>query len=210
MLHQPPQPRTARYPFSPASVSPASSCYIPLHLPIFRSRSWEVGLLLSIQPHTLSLQIQLHLDLPRAHIIMLGLNTTTNMLRQAPKLIRGLSTSAVRNDVSRMILVGRLANTPDVRQTTNGNEYAVYTVATRDPSRPTNDPQNATSSYHRIFAFGDSVNRVRRLFKGSPVYVEADFRVERVHVTEDKISEKIFTNHRMFILPFFLISMISR
>lgn len=178
--------------------------FLVLHsaiFPPFRSRRWEAGSSYVPPCHPFP-RFPTPTDLFTHLTAMLGLNTMTNMLRQAPKLTRGLSTSAVRNDVSRMILVGRLANTPDVRQTANGNEYAVYTVATRDPSRPSSDPQNATSSYHRVFAFGDNVNRVRRLLKGSPVYVEADFRVERVQVAEDKLSEKIFTNHRM---SFFLV-----
>lgn len=125
----------------------------------------------------------------------MSLLRSANLLRRTPPaLARGLSTSAPSMDVSRILLVGRLATHPTVRLSASGSEYAAYTVATRDPSR---GPQDTTTSFHRIFAFGSNADRVRSLQKGAPVYVEADFRVERLTV-EDRTQEKYLVSQRTY------------
>ncbi len=47
------------------------------------------------------------------------------------------STSAVRGDLARMQLVGRIVGPTEIKTAANGSEYALYTVATND-SRPSN------------------------------------------------------------------------
>ncbi|WFC93906.1 ssDNA-binding protein, mitochondrial [Malassezia brasiliensis] len=91
------------------------------------------------------------------------------------------STSAAQ--LARVNIIGRLVGQPEVRETRSGKEYLRYTLATTDPLGPPNEdgtPAQPTSSFHSIFAFGETtVNRLRDLPKGTLMYVEGDFRVTR-------------------------------
>lgn len=83
-----------------------------------------------------------------------------------------------------MNIIGRLVGQPEVRETRSGKEYLRYTVATTDPLGPPNEdgstclrritypaPAQPTSSFHSIFAFGETtVNRLRDLPKGYVVF----------------------------------------
>lgn len=112
---------------------------------------------------------------------------------------RALSTSAAARDISRLTLVGRVVGVSDARSTANGSEFVAYTVATNDPV--INKDQSPTSTFHRIYAFGDrTVERVNKLGKGDLVYVEADLRIERVF-NEDaqQSSERVLTAHRTYL-----------
>lgn len=107
-----------------------------------------------------------------------------------------------------MQLIGRLVADPETRTTRNGKDYAKYTIATNDPLGPPGEngqrPEETSSSFHNIFAFGDNaVERIMRLTKGcvvenstrliydiaketffllhthrTQVFVEADFKVQ--------------------------------
>lgn len=94
-----------------------------------------------------------------------------------------LSTTAVRNDLARMQVLGRLAADPELKSTKNGKDYVRYTVATSDPpTGPAEDGERAptTTSYHRFYVFGErGVERMRNIKKGYRVLVDAEFRVER-------------------------------
>ncbi|EPQ27557.1 uncharacterized protein PFL1_04695 [Pseudozyma flocculosa PF-1] len=97
---------------------------------------------------------------------------------------RALSTSAVRNDLARMQVLGRLAADPEVRSTKNGKDYVRYTVATTDPPAgppaENGEPAQQTTSYHRFYVFGDrGVERMKSIKKGYRVLVDAEFRIER-------------------------------
>ncbi|KAN0064101.1 ssDNA-binding protein, mitochondrial [Thecaphora frezii] len=95
---------------------------------------------------------------------------------------RALSTSAVRNDLARMQVLGRLAADPELKSTKNGKDYVRYTVATSDPSRTVgeNGEPEQTTSYLRIYVFGErGVERMKSIKKGYRVLVDADFRIER-------------------------------
>lgn len=108
---------------------------------------------------------------------------------------RALSTSAAVRDISRLTVVGRVVGVSDARQTANGSEFVAYTVATNDPVIREQEP---TSTFHRIYAFGNSnVERIAKIGKGDLVYVEADLRIERVAPTEDQpATERVLTSHR--------------
>jgi hypothetical protein len=68
------------------------------------------------------------------------------------------------------MLIGRLVAPPEVRESRNGKEYLRYVLATTDPLGPPNEdgtPATPTSSFHSIFAFGETtVNRLRDVPKG--------------------------------------------
>ena len=68
------------------------------------------------------------------------------------------------------MLIGRLVAPPEVRESRNGKEYLRYVLATTDPLGPPSEdatPATPTSSFHSIFAFGETtVNRLRDVPKG--------------------------------------------
>ncbi|CBQ69478.1 conserved hypothetical protein [Sporisorium reilianum SRZ2] len=111
---------------------------------------------------------------------MLGLNTTRQTLVSGARM---LSTSAVRNDLARMQVLGRLAADPELKTTKNGKDYVRYTVATSDPpTGPAEDGERpeTTTSYHRFYVFGErGVDRMKSIKKGYRVLVDAEFRIER-------------------------------
>ncbi|SPO23921.1 uncharacterized protein UTRI_03545_B [Ustilago trichophora] len=112
---------------------------------------------------------------------MLALNSTRQTLSRGARM---LSTSAIRQDLARMQVLGRLAADPELKTTKNGKDYVRYTVATSDPptSGPTEDGERAptTTSYHKFYVFGDrGVERMKNIKKGYRVLVDAEFRIER-------------------------------
>ena len=61
------------------------------------------------------------------------------------------------------MLIGRLVAPPEVRESRNGKEYLRYVLATTEDGTPA----TPTSSFHSIFAFGETtVNRLRDVPKG--------------------------------------------
>lgn len=128
--------------------------------------------------------------------------STSALNLSRPLVARALSTSAVARDISRLTLVGRVVGVSDARSTANGSEFVAYTVATNDPV--VNKDQSPTSTFHRIYAFGDrTVERVNKLGKGDLVYVEADLRIERVFNEEaQQSSERVLTAHRTLFFSF--------
>jgi single-stranded DNA-binding protein len=101
-----------------------------------------------------------------------------------------LSTSAVRNDLARMQVLGRLAADPEIKTTKNGKDYVRYTVATSDPpTGPVEEGERpeTTTSYHRFYVFGDrGVDRMKNIKKGYRVLVDAEFRIERTPAEADQ------------------------
>ncbi|EST09163.1 Primosome PriB/single-strand DNA-binding [Kalmanozyma brasiliensis GHG001] len=129
---------------------------------------------------------------------MLALNSTRQTLFRGA---RTLSTSAVRNDLARMQVLGRLAADPELKSTKNGKDYVRYTVATSDPpTGPAEDGERAptTTSYHRFYVFGDrGVDRMRNIKKGYRVLVDAEFRIERTPAEgEQPARETLLALHR--------------
>ncbi|WFD29377.1 lipoyl synthase [Malassezia sp. CBS 17886] len=104
--------------------------------------------------------------------------------------------------LSRVSLIGRLVAPPEVRESRNGKEYLRYVVATTDPLGPPNEdgsPPAPTSSFHSVFAFGDTtVNRLRDLQKGTLLFVEADFRVTRAPSDSDVPQDQWLVQHRSY------------
>lgn len=115
-----------------------------------------------------------------------------------------LSTSAVRNDLARMQVLGRLAADPELKTTKNGKDYVRYTVATSDPpTGPAEDGERAptTTSYHRFYVFGErGVDRMKNIKKGYRVLVDAEFRIERSPADgEIPAKDTLLALHRKFI-----------
>ncbi|KAF8225412.1 hypothetical protein L208DRAFT_1408491 [Tricholoma matsutake] len=97
--------------------------------------------------------------------------------------VRAFSTSAPRAvDLAKLVLIGRLAVDPQVRQTKSSKEFVTYTVATQNYPPPPPDANGErprpTTTFHRVLSFNDYSNRyLQTLQKGSTVYVEAGFEL---------------------------------
>jgi len=97
--------------------------------------------------------------------------------------IDGLFSSTSRRmvDVAKLTLVGRLAKIPESRQTKNGRDYVVYTVATTNAAGPANAQgvrEDPKTSWHNVLSFSPNVNNyLSGLSKGSLVYVEANYEL---------------------------------
>ncbi|KAK0523091.1 ssDNA-binding protein, mitochondrial [Tilletia horrida] len=112
------------------------------------------------------------------------------------------STSAAAADVARIQLIGRLVADPELKATRSGKDYVSYTVATTDPIGPPAEDgtrPEPTTSFHRIFAFGESsVQRLTKITKGTQVLVDADFRIAKVPATEEGAGprDQLLVQHR--------------
>lgn len=120
---------------------------------------------------------------------------------------QSLSTSAVRSDLARMQVLGRLAADPEVKTTKTGKDYVRYTVATSDP--PTGPAENGefaptTTSYHKFYVFGDrGVDRMKSIKKGYRVLVDAEFRIERSPAEGDlPAKDTLLALHRKYKTAF--------
>ncbi|SNX86367.1 uncharacterized protein MEPE_05076 [Melanopsichium pennsylvanicum] len=131
---------------------------------------------------------------------MFAMNSTSQTLRSGARM---LSTTAMRNDLARMQVLGRLAADPELKTTKNGKDYVRYTVATSDPptSGPTEDGERppTTTSYHKFYVFGErGVERMRNIKKGYRVLVDAEFRIERQPAQQEgeQSKEMLLALHR--------------
>ncbi|KAI0905037.1 nucleic acid-binding protein [Ustulina deusta] len=91
-----------------------------------------------------------------------------------PRLLgatRAFSASA-RRDIAKIILVGNLAATPEIKATSTGREMVEYSVASSDGPR-----DNRHTSWFRVATFveeGPRRDYLTSLPKGSTVYIEGD------------------------------------
>ncbi|CAD6902453.1 unnamed protein product [Tilletia caries] len=147
--------------------------------------------------------------MPRAMLLEIGSLELTRWFAAAASRAASFSTTASAADVARIQLIGRLVADPEVKATRSGKDYVSYTIATSDPIGPPGEDGNRpepTTSYHRIFAFGDnSVQRLIKITKGTQVLVDADFRIQKTPAQEEGQlpREQLLVQHRS-------ISVISR
>ncbi|KAK9383158.1 uncharacterized protein V2V93DRAFT_356943 [Kockiozyma suomiensis] len=98
---------------------------------------------------------------------MIGSSLLRPVARAASASTRSFSSSAARNDLARLSLIGRLGTDIEKQTSANGREYARYTVAVR-PSR------NSETSWYHVVCFDSNLSYlVENYRKGSLVYVEA-------------------------------------
>jgi len=97
-----------------------------------------------------------------------------------------------------MTLIGRIGGTPVTGETKNGNKYTQYKVATTDATPPAKEgeqPREPTTSWHTIFAYGKSAERLADLEKGSLVHVDAHFRIVNEKTESGDFTSKIYATH---------------
>ena len=87
------------------------------------------------------------------------------------------------SDFNRVILLGRIGNELELKQSAQGNPYLKLSVATNN-YRPNAEK---TTSWHRVMVFGTQAeNCVRYLRKGSQVMVEGKLEVRTYTNNEDR------------------------
>jgi len=109
---------------------------------------------------------------------------------------RAFSTSTVRNDMAKVVLIGRVGKTPELRTNRNGKEYVSYSVAT------SNNLPDGTSrtTWHNISSFNSQAQQyLLSVPKGSLVYVEGHFEIREPDLGADPTSPQaqrsIFYRH---------------
>ncbi|KAK4704735.1 single-strand DNA-binding protein, partial [Phenoliferia sp. Uapishka_3] len=116
---------------------------------------------------------------------------------------RAFSTSRTTADYAKISLIGRIGSDPVIKTNKNGKEFLVYKVATSDPYVPAKDggaEPEQTTSWHTIFAYGPSVEKLSNLEKGTLVHVEASFRTVSEKTESGEYTTNIFANHGSSLL----------
>lgn len=75
--------------------------------------------------------------------------------------------------VNKVIIIGRLGNDPELRQTTSGHSVTRFNVATNEYWKSKTGEQNEKTEWHRVVAWG-RLGEVchQHLVKGKQVYIE--------------------------------------
>ncbi|QIV95145.1 single-stranded DNA-binding protein [Allofrancisella frigidaquae] len=80
-----------------------------------------------------------------------------------------------KGTVNKVILLGRLGITPEVRTTQNGTTVATLSLATNDGLG-----ENITTEWHRIVVFGKAAEIIQRYAtKGSQLFIEGRLRTNK-------------------------------
>ncbi|KAG7097237.1 hypothetical protein E1B28_004608 [Marasmius oreades] len=115
---------------------------------------------------------------------------------------RAFSTTSRTGDLAKLTLIGRLGKEPEVKRTKNDMEFITYTVATNSYPPPNEDGERppARTSWHRVLSFGETSNTyLKKLKKGSLVYVEANYELREPEPEADPSSpmgqRQIFLRH---------------
>ncbi|KAF9452148.1 hypothetical protein P691DRAFT_697651 [Macrolepiota fuliginosa MF-IS2] len=93
---------------------------------------------------------------------------------------RAFSTSRpAAADLAKLTLIGRVARDPETRLTKNEKEFLAYTVITTSSTNTNQGERQIVRTFHRVLCFDPShIEFLRRLKKGSKVYVQADYTIK--------------------------------
>lgn len=82
------------------------------------------------------------------------------------------------NSVNRVILIGNLAQDPDIRSTNDGRELANFSLATNEKWKAKDGTPQEKTEYHRIVVFNQGlVNLVKNYVKkGTKLYIEGQLQ----------------------------------
>ncbi|EIM22620.1 nucleic acid-binding protein [Wallemia mellicola] len=107
------------------------------------------------------------------------------MLRNLLPKIQPVVGTRAASTFAKITLCGNIAE-PEIKTGKNGKDYARLPLATSVSVAPAEDgqPQEETN-WHTVFAFGEQVERIRNLRKGSLLYVEADYSLQKYQQDEN-------------------------
>ena len=83
-----------------------------------------------------------------------------------------------RDNVNKVILVGHLGQTPDLRYTAKGNPVLTLSLATNREFKTADGEKKKETAWHKATVWGKRAeNCAKFLTKGSRVYVEGELRM---------------------------------
>lgn len=102
-----------------------------------------------------------------------------------------------KGTVNKVILLGRLGNDPEVRQTQSGTTVATLSLATNEVFK-----EETQTEWHRVVVFGKSADVIQKYCKkGDQLYVEGRIRTNKWQDSsgENRYSTEIIANNFQFI-----------
>jgi len=102
-----------------------------------------------------------------------------------------------KGTVNKIILLGRLGQNPEVRQTQTGTTVATMSLATNDGIG-----DNITTEWHRVVIFGKAAEAIQQYAtKGMQLYIEGRIRTNKWQDKEgnNKYSTEIIANNFQFV-----------
>jgi single-strand DNA-binding protein len=79
--------------------------------------------------------------------------------------------------VNKVILIGHLGKSPEVKQAKNGKDYTFLSIATKEVWKDKNTGEwQERTDWHRVAAWGDLASRCGRLEVGQLLYLEAKLK----------------------------------
>lgn len=102
-----------------------------------------------------------------------------------------------KGTVNKVILLGRLGNDPEVRQTQSGTTVATLSLATNEVFK-----EDTQTEWHRVVVFGKGADVIQKYCKkGDQLYVEGRIRTNKWQDSsgENRYSTEIIANNFQFI-----------
>lgn len=102
-----------------------------------------------------------------------------------------------KGTVNKVILLGRLGQNPEVRQTQSGTTVATMSLATNDGIG-----ENITTEWHRVVIFGKAAEVIQQYAtKGSQLYIEGRIRTNKWQddAGNNRYSTEIIANNFQFV-----------
>jgi single-strand DNA-binding protein len=82
--------------------------------------------------------------------------------------------------LNKAMLIGRVGKDPEVRNTSNGNKVANFTLATHETWKNRDGEKQERTEWHRITVFGKLAETVEKwVLKGQLLYVEGQIRTRK-------------------------------
>ncbi len=92
------------------------------------------------------------------------------------------------SDFNRVILVGRLGNDLELKESSTGKAYLRMNIATHSYKKPSDSSKNSSTHWHRVIVFGAQAKLCATyLKKGSPVLIEGSIEVSSYKDKEGKM-----------------------
>lgn len=82
--------------------------------------------------------------------------------------------------VNKVILVGHIGKTPEIKYMTNGDPVATFSLATTENWKDKSGEKQSKTEWHRIVIFGKLAGIVEQyLDKGSQIYIEGKLQTRK-------------------------------